>query len=186
MSDDREYFWGRLPRRTYVSRRFGPGDSLRYFIKPMESEGVQFVTVDRQTVLRSSGAPLRKEIRATVTEDGRQIKTLTIQRFSPLEQPYERTHFSFIGDEMASQERSRPDRAPASHRDKQTLDQSLENTTINLWDQQSGREVPLFALVERGHRIDGFRGRDRRRIDDFDRATRQVLQDRHSILDLLA
>lgn len=100
MSDDREYFWGRLPRRTYVSRRFGPGDSLRYFTKTMEGEEVQFVTVDNQTVLRSTDGPLRREIRATVTEDGRGIKTLTIQRFSPLDHPYEKTHFSFIGDEI--------------------------------------------------------------------------------------
>jgi hypothetical protein len=100
MSDDREYFWGRLPRRTYVSSRFKTGDKLRYFTKPMEAHGVQFVTVDHQTVLRSTGGPLRKEIRATVTEDGRGIKTLTIQRFSPMEQPYEKTHFSFIGDEI--------------------------------------------------------------------------------------
>jgi hypothetical protein len=100
MSDDREYFWGRLPRRIYVSRRFGTGDILRYFTKPVESDAVKFVKVDHEVVLRATGGPLRKEIRAVVTEDERQVRTLTIQRFSPMHEPYERTHFSFVGDEI--------------------------------------------------------------------------------------
>jgi hypothetical protein len=42
----------------------------------------------------------RREIKATMTEDERHIQTLTIQQYSAVSGPFERTHFSFVGSEI--------------------------------------------------------------------------------------
>ena len=99
MTDNREYFWGRRPNRNYVSGRFGTGTKLRYFSRTFDSDTVHFATVGDEIVIRITEVE-RKEIRATVVEDDRSIKTLTIQRFSRLGDPNSRLHFSFVGDEI--------------------------------------------------------------------------------------
>ncbi|MEK7995933.1 MAG: Shedu immune nuclease family protein [Planctomycetota bacterium] len=106
MSDDldRDAFWGRSPRRNYVSRRFHDArdGKLRYFYKAIEGEeNVCFATVGDEVVLRSVNLG-RKQIKAKVLEDDRGIKILTIQRFNALNKPHESEHFSFRGNEITT------------------------------------------------------------------------------------
>jgi hypothetical protein len=106
MSDDldRDAFWGRSPRRNYVSRRFLDvrDGKLRYFYKAIEGEeNVRFATVGDEIVLRSVNLG-RKQIKAKVLEDDRDIKILTIQRYNALNEPHASEHFSFRGNEITT------------------------------------------------------------------------------------
>lgn len=62
-------------------------------------ESSHFARVEREIVLRRTDVQ-RKEIKAVVTMDDREIKTLTIQRFSQHGDPHPKLHFSFIGSEI--------------------------------------------------------------------------------------
>ena len=101
MSDEGEqtYHYGRRTDRTYTSAPFA-GGKLRYVTRVIDSpEACHFARVAGELVIRRTEAQ-RKEIKAVVTVDEREIKTLTIQRFSKEGDPNQKLHFSFIGDEI--------------------------------------------------------------------------------------
>ena len=98
--DERKYFWGRVPSRNYVSKRFGTSDPLRYFYKTSEGQdSVAFARVEDDIVLQQ-GPRDRSEVRATVVETDRGIKRLVIQRFSKENEPHKRDRFAFVGSQI--------------------------------------------------------------------------------------
>lgn len=97
--DEQTYHFGRRTDRTYTSAPFGHG-RLKYVTKVVQGpESSHFAMVDKEIVLRRSDVQ-RKEIKAVVTVDEREIKTLHIQRFSQNGDPNPKLHFSFVGDEI--------------------------------------------------------------------------------------
>jgi hypothetical protein len=105
MSDieDREYFFNKRPGKTYVSKtlpnKYGPAVRIVSTIIDGREGGQQFAKIKDEIVLRMTHLG-RREIKATITEDDRHIQTLTIQKFSAVSGPFERTHFSFVGSEI--------------------------------------------------------------------------------------
>lgn len=106
MSDekDRDHFYNKKPGKTYVSRtlpnKFSPAVRLVSMILDGGEVGQKFARIKDEIVLRSTHSG-RREIKATVIEDDRSIRTLTIQQFSASSGPFERTHFSFVGREIS-------------------------------------------------------------------------------------
>ncbi|MGJ5096622.1 Shedu immune nuclease family protein [Bradyrhizobium oligotrophicum] len=97
----RDIFFGRRTDKAIYSKRFRDvlsGQTLRIVSRVLDGkEGLQFATVGQEIVLRITNGG-RFQIKATVVEDDRHIKTLTLQRYSqkrPLEQS-----FSFVGPEI--------------------------------------------------------------------------------------
>ena len=105
MSDerDREYHFNKQPGKTYISKtlpnKYTPAVRIVSTIFDGKEGGQQFAKVKDEIVLRQTHLG-RREIKATVTEDERRIQTLTIQKFSVVTGPYERTYFSFVGSEI--------------------------------------------------------------------------------------
>jgi hypothetical protein len=100
--DDRSYFYSKKTGKTYVSGSFTNqlGTKHRIISKVVDGDnGLKFGTVGTEVVLRNTPKG-RYEIRATVLEDERTIKTLIIQRYSPISGPHDRIHFSFVGNEI--------------------------------------------------------------------------------------
>src|ERR1039457_805780 len=89
MSEEYDYFTGRLPSRTYVSKRFSdtPGNGtagrpMRIANKVVEPEkSVALVKEGRELVVHVSPGQ-RHQIKATFYEDDRHISRLTIQKFN--------------------------------------------------------------------------------------------------------
>lgn len=100
--DDGEYFIRKRPDRIYISKRFGSVNDTRIISELVEGDlDDHFATVADEMVIRRTDKK-RFEIKATLTEDDRDIKVLTIQQWSVESgQAYDRTHFSFMGDEIA-------------------------------------------------------------------------------------
>ena len=95
--DDRSIFLSRRPNKTIISRSFPEGVTgrrLRIMSRVVDGkEGLQFADVEGERVLRVTPGG-RYAIKATVLEDTRGIKTLTIQKYSgPNWRPAEQ-HFS--------------------------------------------------------------------------------------------
>lgn len=98
-----DYFWRRLPHRNYYSR---PIDDVlkgrcRIFYKVTEGEAVSFKKVADDIVLKE-GSRRRKQLKATVIEDGRHITRLIIQSFSKEGAPTEDVELSFSGAEIVA------------------------------------------------------------------------------------
>lgn len=101
-TEDRDFFFSKTPGKTFVSRSFSDlaGKKLRIISQIIDGqEGLKFAFIEREATLRITPAG-RYEIKATVLEDDRAIKTLTIQKYSPLTGPHDRQYFSFVGDEI--------------------------------------------------------------------------------------
>lgn len=101
--DDRSIFLNRRPNKTIISRSFPEnvtGRRLRIMSRVVDGkEGLQFADVEGEQVLRVTPSG-RYAIKATVLEDTRGIKTLTIQKYSgPNWRPAEQ-HFSLVGQEI--------------------------------------------------------------------------------------
>jgi len=101
--DDRSYFFGKRPDKTYVSKAFPSrlGNQLRIVSKVIDGddEGLRFGTVGDEVVLRTTPAG-RYEIKATVVEDDRAIRTLVIQRYNRVSGPHDYQYFAFVGPEI--------------------------------------------------------------------------------------
>lgn len=99
--DAREIFFGRRTDKTIFSKRFvdvPSGQKLRIASHIVAgSEGLQFARVKNEIVLRTTAAE-RFQIKATLLEDDRSLRVLTIQRYSP-NRPLEQS-FSFVGQEI--------------------------------------------------------------------------------------
>lgn len=100
--DDRErdYFFSKVPGKTYVSSRFGTGAAMRYASQVMETEGgARFEQIGEEIVLRATPKG-RHEIKAAFLEDDRSIRSLTIQRFHANRGPDEKDYFTFVHGEI--------------------------------------------------------------------------------------
>ena len=109
MPEDIDYFEGKRPERIYISRPFevdvpiegAPGRKARILSKVFDSPQLhEFVHVKDQVVLRVTPGQ-RQEVKATFYEDTRQIRSVTIQRFTRRDgKPHKRTQFTFSGNEL--------------------------------------------------------------------------------------
>lgn len=106
MTEDYEYFANKLPDRVYISKAFDSFDELsarklRIVSRVFDhGESHEVATVKGEVVLRVT-AGQRDEVRATFYEDSREMRNLTIQRFTTKSgRPHQRTHFTFRGEEI--------------------------------------------------------------------------------------
>lgn len=103
--EERSYFLNRRANKTIVSKRFLDslsGQNLRIVSKVVDGQpGLKFAQVDGDCVLRITPAG-RYAIKATILEDDRKIKTLTIQKYNAATGPASELHFSFVGEEIGT------------------------------------------------------------------------------------
>jgi hypothetical protein len=103
MLEDYDYFTNKRPDRTYISKSitgFDP-DRVRIISKVVDSqECSEFARVKNEVVLRVSPGE-REEIKAVFYEDNREIKSLTIQRFTRKNGNPHKISFTFQGEEIA-------------------------------------------------------------------------------------
>lgn len=101
--DDRSYFFNRRTDKAIVSKRITDtltGRDLRIVSKIIDgAEGLRLAKAGDELVLRTTPAG-RYEIKATVYEDDRSIRTLTIQKFNAVSGPHDKHHFSLVGSEI--------------------------------------------------------------------------------------
>jgi hypothetical protein len=100
--DERKQFFERRTDKTIISKSFTDldGQKLRIASRIGEIEsGLQLAKIQDEVVLRRTPKG-RYEIKATVLEDQRAIKVLTIQRYNSKSGPDGRVHFSFVGSEI--------------------------------------------------------------------------------------
>lgn len=100
--EERSLFFSRRADKTIVSRSFpdATGRSLRILSKVVDGqEGLKFGRVEGELVLRVTTAG-RYAVKATIIEDDRKIRTLSIQRFSSKTGPLEREQFTLAGHEI--------------------------------------------------------------------------------------
>lgn len=100
---DRGYFWGRLPHRNYYSVAIDDRlcGRIRIFHKVTEGEPMQFSKIGDDIVLKPSNRR-RKQVKATVIEDSRQITRLIIQSYDKSGDPSLDLALSFTGKEIAA------------------------------------------------------------------------------------
>lgn len=106
MSDsDETYFWGRIPRYTYYSRRIStifdrPVSPRRFLHRVIEGKGgVVAVKEGKEVVLREAEAA-RYQLKATLYEDDHQITNLTFQKWNNRGGPNKEIAFSLRGREI--------------------------------------------------------------------------------------
>ncbi|TXM64829.1 DUF4263 domain-containing protein [Methylobacterium sp. WL12] len=101
MGDDGQYFAAKQPDRLYVSKRFGNVNDTRIISEIVQgTHDDHFASLKDEAIIRRTAAK-RFEIKATLTEDDRAIKTLTLQQWSVDDgHPYDKTHFSFTGADI--------------------------------------------------------------------------------------
>jgi len=109
MPEPIDYFEGKRSDRIYVTRSFevdipfegGSGRDARYISRVIDpNELHEFVQIKDQVIIRVTKGK-RQEIKAFFYEDNRQIKHLTIQRYSRISgKPHKDTHFTFSGSEI--------------------------------------------------------------------------------------
>lgn len=100
--EERSRFFSRRTDKTIVSRAFPSfnGQNLRIVSKVVDgAEGLRFGKVGDEIVLRVTPSQ-RYEVKATLVEDDRGIRTLTLQRYSSKTGPMDRESFSFVGGEI--------------------------------------------------------------------------------------
>jgi len=108
MSEDYDYFAGRLPSRTYVSKRFPDTTAVGVAARPMRiankvvdpEKSVALVREGKQLVIYISPGQ-RHQIKATFYEDDRNISRLTIQKFNSRSGLPTDVHFTFGPEEIA-------------------------------------------------------------------------------------
>ncbi len=108
MTDEMDYFEGKRPDRTYISKAFPEPESLepekqrklRILSKVMDqADQHEFVTIKKEVVLRVTPGE-RQEVKVSFYEDNRNIKSITIQRFTRKDGKPHKSSFSFYGDEI--------------------------------------------------------------------------------------
>lgn len=95
---DRAYHFNKNPRKIYVSRSFPPNPQvpkMRYVSQVIDhDEGLAFVTTGDEAVLKTTPSG-RIEVRATVVEDDRRVKSVLVQKFDSKSGPSAQQHFTF-------------------------------------------------------------------------------------------
>ena len=108
MSEDYDYFAGRLPSRTYVSKRFPDTTEIGKAGRPMRiankvvdpDQSVALVREGKEFVVYVSPGQ-RHQIKATFYEDDRRISRLTIQKFNTRSGFPTEVHFTFGPEDVA-------------------------------------------------------------------------------------
>lgn len=101
MHDEEKIHRNKLPDKTYVSPRIdvGAGEALRIASKVVDSEGLHYATVKKEVVLRRTEKG-RTEIIAKFLESTRGLSVVTLQAFNGDKGTPQKTHFSFVGEEI--------------------------------------------------------------------------------------
>lgn len=100
MEDEAEIHRNKLSSKTYISPAVPTGEGpLRIASKVIDSEGLHYVTVKKEVVLRHTRSG-RTEVVAKFLEADRELRVVTLQAFSPKSGVPHHTHFSFIGGEI--------------------------------------------------------------------------------------
>lgn len=106
MTEEHEYFNNKRPDLTHLSKAFpsflsGDNRKLRFISRVFdEPELHEFVEQKGEIVLYVTPAE-RQEVKAMFYEDTREIKHLTIQRFTRRTgKPHKKTHFTFYGESL--------------------------------------------------------------------------------------
>jgi hypothetical protein len=106
--DDFDYFVNKRADRTYISKAFPsidfyePGEQreIRILSKVFDPGELHlFAWVKGETVLRVTPGQ-RQEIKLVFYEDSRQIKSITIQRFTRVDGKPHKTSFTFTGADI--------------------------------------------------------------------------------------
>jgi hypothetical protein len=103
--NDETYFWGRVPNRTYYSKRIDtifdrPVWPRRFFHRIIEGKGgVIAMKVGKDVVLHEPEGG-RYQIKATVYENPQRVTCLTFQKWNAKGGPNREIAFSLFGDEI--------------------------------------------------------------------------------------
>jgi hypothetical protein len=103
MSDDEKYIAGKRSDRIYFSKEFPAGTRVaRYVSRVTDSaEREHFTVVNKEVVLRTT-ATGKQQVKALFYLDNREIRTLTLQRFSTdPDHPHEQAYITLKGDEIS-------------------------------------------------------------------------------------
>ncbi len=101
--EERSWFFRKQPGKTNWGGTFTDllGRKLRYASRIGEAQGLKFAVVQKELTLRVTQRE-RYEIKATVLEDERAVKTLTIQKYSSKTGPLDKQYFTFTGSEITN------------------------------------------------------------------------------------
>jgi hypothetical protein len=108
MTDEIVYFEGKQPDRTYISKSFQESELLEpekpKYIRILskvfdQKEHHEFAKIKKEVVLRITPGE-RQEIKISFYEDSRNIKSITIQRFTRGNGNPHKSSFSFHGEEI--------------------------------------------------------------------------------------
>lgn len=104
MLEDYDYFANKRPDRTYISKSITGFDpyKVRIISKVVDSQEFgEFAIVRNEVVLHVSPGE-RQEIKAVFYEDSREVKSLTIQRFTRKNENPHKISFTFQGEEITT------------------------------------------------------------------------------------
>jgi hypothetical protein len=97
---DEDYFYKKVPGRTYYSKTFRTERAMRYHDRVFENAPApSFYRVDKEIVIREEPSG-RSQIKAVVVDDDRSIKTLIIQKYGKAAGPSGHARFTFKGGEI--------------------------------------------------------------------------------------
>jgi hypothetical protein len=99
-SKDEDYFYKKVPGRTYYSSTFRTERAMRYHDRVFENgPAPSFYRVDKEIVIKEEPSG-RSQIKAVVVDDDRSIKTLIIQKYGVAAGPSGHARFTFKGPEI--------------------------------------------------------------------------------------
>ncbi len=97
---DEDYFYKKVPGRTYYSKTFRTERAMRYHDRVFENAPApSFYQVDKELVIKEEPSG-RSQIKAVVVDDDRSIKTLIIQKYGKIAGPSGHARFTFKGPEI--------------------------------------------------------------------------------------
>lgn len=101
MADEEKFHRNKLPGKTYVSPRIyiDAHEAIRIASKVIDSDGLHYATVKKETVLRRTEKG-RTEIIAKFLESTRELRVVTIQSFNGQTGTPQKSHFSFTDKEI--------------------------------------------------------------------------------------
>ena len=103
--NDEVYFWGRLPKYTYYSRRIKKAGETdippkRYIYRVIEGKGGIFAMKNGKEIMLRKSPAGRYQFKATLYEDTNKISTLSFQKWNSKDMPYAVDYFPLYGKEI--------------------------------------------------------------------------------------
>jgi len=103
--NDETYFWKRIPRHTYYSKRISnihgvPVQPRRFLYRVIEGRGGLVAVKDGKEVVLRHLEGARYQIKATLYEDQNQITNLTLQKWNNKGGPHKEIAFPLYGREI--------------------------------------------------------------------------------------